>query len=67
MTNIEHIMLSVCFGMNVGWMLGCLMIIITDGIKLLKEKHKKKRNRLSMMTKKGQVTIYDNGNGKHIY
>lgn len=43
MTNIEHIMLSVCFGMNVGWMLGCLMIIITDGIKLLKEKHKAKK------------------------
>lgn len=67
MTNIEHMMLSVCFGMNVGWMLGGLMIIITDGIKLLKEKHKAKRNRMSMMTKKGQVTIYDNGNGKHIY
>ena len=42
MTNIEHMMLSVCFGMNVGWMLGGLMIIITDGIKLLKEKHKAK-------------------------
>lgn len=67
MTNIEHMMLSVCFGMNVGWMLGGLMIIITDGIKLLKEKHNAKRNRMSMMTKKGQVTIYDNGNGKHIY
>lgn len=67
MTNIEHMMLSVCFGMNVGWMLGGLMFIITDGIKLLKEKHKAKRNRMSMMTKKGQVTIYDNGNGKHIY
>ena len=40
MTNIEHMMLSVCFGMNVGWMLGGLMIIITDGIKLLKERHK---------------------------
>ena len=33
-------LLSVCFGMNVGWMLGGLIIIITDGIKLLKEKHK---------------------------
>lgn len=67
MTNIEHMMLSVCFGMNVGWMLGGLTIIITDGIKLLKEKRKAKRNRISIMTKKGQVTIYDNGNGKHIY
>ncbi len=46
MTNIEHIMLSVCFGMNVGWMLGCLMIIITDGIKLLKEKHKEKKEQI---------------------
>ena len=43
MTNIEHMMLSVCFGMNVGWMRGGLMIIITDGIKLLKEKHKAKK------------------------
>lgn len=43
MTNIEHMMLSVCFGMNVGWMLGGLMFIITDGIKHLKEKHKAKK------------------------
>ena len=35
MTNIEHMMLSMCFGMNVGWMLGGFMIIITDGIKTL--------------------------------
>lgn len=46
MTNIEHMMLSVCFGMNVGWMLGGLMIIITDGIKLLKEKHKAKKEQI---------------------
>ena len=46
MTNIEHMMLSVCFGMNVGWMLGGLMIIITDGIKLLKEKKKKKKEQI---------------------
>lgn len=46
MTNIEHMMLSVCFGMNVGWMLGCLMLIITDGIKLLKEKHKEKKEQI---------------------
>ena len=39
-------MLSVCFGMNVGWMLGGLMIIITDGIKLLKEKHKAKKEQI---------------------
>lgn len=46
MTNIEHMMLSVCFGMNVGWMLGGLMIIITDGIKLLNEKHKAKKEQI---------------------
>ena len=46
MTNIEHMMLSVCFGMNVGWMLGGLMIIITDGIKLLKEKYKAKKEQI---------------------
>ena len=40
MTNIEHMMLSMCFGMNVGWMLGGFMIIITDGIKTLKKKHR---------------------------
>lgn len=36
-------MLSVCFGMNVGWMLGGIMIIITDTIKMLKEKHRIKK------------------------
>lgn len=46
MTNIEHMMLSVCFGINVGWMLGGLMIIITDGIKLLKEMHKAKKEQI---------------------
>ena len=40
MTNIEHMMLSMCFGMNIGWMLGSFMIIITDGIKTLKKKHR---------------------------
>lgn len=43
MTNIEHMMLSVCFGMNVGWMLGGIMIIITDTIKMLKHRIKKKQ------------------------
>lgn len=40
MTNIEHMMLSMCFGMNVGWMLGSIIIVIIDSIKTLKEKHK---------------------------
>ena len=53
MTNIEHMMLSVCFGMNVGWMLGGLMIIITDGIKLLKEKQKAKKEQNVNDDKKG--------------
>lgn len=43
MTNIEHLMLTVCFGMNVGWMLGGIVIIITDTIKMLKEKHRIKK------------------------
>lgn len=43
MTNIEHLMLAMCFGMNFGWMIGCVIIIITDGIKNLKEKHKIKK------------------------
>lgn len=36
-------MLAMCFGMNFGWMLGSVIIIITDGIKTLKEKHKIKK------------------------
>lgn len=43
MTNIEHLMLTMCFGMNFGWMLGSVIIIVTDGIKALKEKHKMKK------------------------
>ena len=43
MTNIEQLMLAICFGMNFGWMLGSVIIIITDGIKTLKEKHKLKK------------------------
>lgn len=43
MTNIEHMMLSMCFGMNVGWMLGSIIIVIIDSIKTLKEKHKIKK------------------------
>ena len=43
MTNIEHLMLTMCFGMNFGWMLGGVIIIITDVIKTLKEKHKIKK------------------------
>lgn len=43
MTNIEHLMLTMCFGMNFGWMLGSVIIIVTDGIKALKKKHKIKK------------------------
>lgn len=43
MTNIEHLMLTVCFGMNVGWVLGGIMVIITDTVKMLKEKHRIKK------------------------
>ncbi len=43
MTNIEHMMLSMCFGMNIGWLIGSIIILITDGIKTLKQKHKMKK------------------------
>lgn len=43
MTNIEHLMLTMCFGMSFGWMLGSVIIIVTDGIKALKKKHKIKK------------------------
>ena len=32
-----------CFGMNFGWMLGSVIIIVTDGIKALNKKHKIKK------------------------
>lgn len=43
MTNIEHMMLSMCFGMNIRWLIGSIIILITDGIKTLKQKHKMKK------------------------
>ena len=43
MTNIEHMMLSMCFGMNIGWLIGSIIILVSDGIKTLKEKHKMKK------------------------
>ena len=43
MTNIEHMMLSMCFGMNIGWLIGSIIILVTDGIKTLKQKHKMKK------------------------
>lgn len=43
MTNIEHMMLSMCFGMNIGWLISSIIILITDGIKTLKQKHKMKK------------------------
>ena len=49
MTNIEQLMLAMCFGMNFGWMLGGVIIIITDVIKTLKEKHKIKMNILERL------------------
>ena len=53
MTNIDHLMLTMCFGMNLGWLLGGLMIIITDGIKIHKEKHKIKKEKKISDDKKG--------------
>ena len=43
MTNIEHMMLSMCFGMSIGWLISSIIILITDGIKTLKQKHKMKK------------------------
>ena len=43
MTNIEQLMLAMCFGMNTGWLIGSIIILITDGIKTLKQKHKMKK------------------------
>ena len=40
MTNIEHLMLTMCFGLSFGWMLVSVIVIITDGIKTLKKKHR---------------------------
>lgn len=57
MTNIEHLMLTMCFGMNFGWMLGSVIIIIADGIKTLKKKHKiKEKQKIN----EGKERIGDN-------
>ena len=32
-----------CFGMSFGWMLGSVIVIITDGIKTLMKNHKIKK------------------------
>lgn len=44
MTNMEHLILITCFSMNLGWLLGCIMIIITDSIHKHKIKKEQKRN-----------------------
>ena len=57
MTNIEHLMLTMCFGMNFGWMLGSVIIIIADGIKTLKKKLKiKEKQKIN----EGKERIGDN-------
>lgn len=56
MTNIEHLMLTICFGINIGWILGGIMFIITETIKDIKEKHKIKKEQ----TKKNNERTGDN-------
>lgn len=53
MTNIDHLMLTMCFGMNLGWLIGGLMIIIMDGIKSHTEKRKIKKEQKISDDKKG--------------
>ena len=40
MTKMELMMLSICFGMNLGWLLSIVITLIIDGIRTLKKKHK---------------------------
>lgn len=42
MTKIELMMLSICFGVNLGWILSGLIILTTDGIKAFKKKAQNK-------------------------
>ena len=43
MTKMELMMLSICFGMNLGWLLSIVITLIIDGIRTLKKKHKIKK------------------------
>lgn len=43
MTKMELMMLSICFGMNLGWWLSIIITLIIDGIRTLKRKHKLKK------------------------
>lgn len=58
MTKIELMMLSICFGVNLGWILSGLIILITDGIKAFKKKHKIK--------KKQQINEYKERTGDNL-
>lgn len=43
MTNMENFMLTMCFSMNLGWLLGGVSLMISEGIKTIKEKRKAKK------------------------
>nr|DAX11175.1 MAG TPA: hypothetical protein [Bacteriophage sp.] len=43
MTKMELMMLSICFGMNLGWWLSIIITLIIDSIITLKKKHKIKK------------------------
>ena len=53
MTIIEQIMLSVCFGINVGWLISSIIIMIVDLITAKKLKHKIKKGTDNTLEKAG--------------
>ena len=53
MTIIEQIMLSVCFGINVGWLISSIIIMVADLIAAKKHKHKTKKRTDNTLEKGG--------------
>lgn len=51
MTEIQNLMLSVCFGAVVGMLIGDLLVIVGSAIHSLKEKHRKRKQAMETADK----------------
>lgn len=43
MTEVQNFMLTVCFGCTMGFLIGTFSMMVSDGIRYLKEKRRKKK------------------------
>lgn len=43
MTEVQSFMLTVCFGCTIGFLIGTFSMMVSDGIRYLKEKRRKKK------------------------